>query len=54
MSTMQTAMKMALIRTHEVIPGPRTWAIHRRMRFAPPDPNVHDATGPRNLEHLLW
>ena len=23
-------------------------------RFALPDPNVHDAAGPRNLEHLLW
>jgi hypothetical protein len=23
-------------------------------RFASPDTNVHDGTGPRNLEHLLW
>ncbi len=57
MSTMQTAMKMALIRRMTLVPGgprqaprnPPADTIHKA-----PDPNVHDATGPRNRDHLLW
>ena len=38
--------------THE--PEPTPGQFPDGQRFAPPAPNVHDAAGPRNLEHLLW